>query len=287
MSPLTKIFVVLHVVLSMLLAAAVVTFVNTVDDYRQASDQTRAELVSAQTRAAEATSRLEAEQRRSAEAIEAVQRQLEQARQQVNRLQQEIADRDTRLAQLNSQLALASTDVTRLTEALNAAQRTQGVLQQQVAELRQIADQRQSQNVQLNTTVTDLQNRLDVTERERRFLAEQLTEAQQQVQRQAAALRDAGIAPAQIAAAGLRAGAPPIQGVVRATRTIAGVPYATISVGANDDVVRGMEFRVIAPNGDFLGTLIIDSVEQTESVGRLMGPRVADIGPGSQVRTQM
>jgi hypothetical protein len=156
-----------------------------------------------------------------------------------------------------------------------------------VAELRQVADQRQSQNVQLNTALTDLQNRLDVTERERRFLAEQLAEAQQQVDRQAAALRDAGIAPAQVAAAGVRGGAPPIQGVIRATRTIAGVPYATISVGSNDNVVRGMEFRVIAPNGDFLGTLVIDSVEQTEAVGRLMGPRVADVGPGSQVRTQL
>jgi heme A synthase len=56
LSPLTKIFVVLHVVLSMLLAAAVITFVNTVDDYRQASVQTKAELVSAQTRANEAIS---------------------------------------------------------------------------------------------------------------------------------------------------------------------------------------------------------------------------------------
>jgi len=53
-------------------------------------------------------------------------------------------------------------------------------------------------------------------------------------------------------------------------------------------VSKGMVFNVIdREQGDFLGYLEVDSVEPEEAVGRLTGPRVADIRPGSEVRTQL
>ena len=75
--------------------------------------------------------------------------------------------------------------------------------------------------------------------------------------------------------------------MIRSTRQIANLPYATISVGSSDNVAKGMEFKVIdRDQGKFLGTLTVDSVEPNESTGHLNGPRVGDIKPGTEVRTQ-
>ena len=67
-----------------------------------------------------------------------------------------------------------------------------------------------------------------------------------------------------------------INGVIRATQTIAGIKYATISVGSADAVRKGTRFRVLGgQNGNqFMGYLTVTSVEPHESVGRLEGPRV-------------
>ena len=51
MSPLTKLFVVLLVVLSLLMTASVVVFVNRVEDYRATSQTSKDELAAAQRRA--------------------------------------------------------------------------------------------------------------------------------------------------------------------------------------------------------------------------------------------
>ena len=128
-------------------------------------------------------------------------------------------------------------------------------------------------------------------ERERRYLAEQLTDAKGTVDRQSSMLREAGINPMMASAQGgaaARLGAPPINGVIRARREIAGVPYATISVGGNDGVAKGMEFKIIdRTSGNFLGILTVDSVESTEATGRLAGPKLTDVRPGVEVRTQI
>ena len=85
-----------------------------------------------------------------------------------------------------------------------------------------------------------------------------------------------GITPAQ-----------PINGVIRDKKVVNGVTFATISVGAQDQVTEDMLFNVIERNGDFLGYLRVDRVEPNEAIGRLEGPRVADMKPGDEVRTQL
>lgn len=59
-----------------------------------------------------------------------------------------------------------------------------------------------------------------------------------------------------------------LRGVVTARRNIAGIEYATISLGSSDGVVKGMRFRVVDQNS-FLGYLTIDAVEPREAVGHL------------------
>lgn len=287
MSPLTKLFVVLLVVLSLLLTAATVTFVNQVDNFRQDAELANQQLSAARQRNESLKAESEASVARAQEQGRLATTQLEQAKLRMNEIQQQAIEKDTQLGQARSQLAIQAADLTRLAEALKASEDTKSRLQEQLADLRGGNDKLVSQNAQLNQSVTDLTNRLEVTERERKFLAEQLAEAKNQVDRQGAMLRDAGISSQQLASATLR-GAPAINGVVRAVRPIAGIPYATISVGSADGVERGMEFKVVSrEGGDFLGILKVDSVELNEATGRLSGPRVNDIGPWANVKTQL
>jgi chromosome segregation ATPase len=218
-----------------------------------------------------------------------MQSQLTQANQQVLSVQQQLADRDVKSAQLQSQVAMQQADLSRLSEGLKASEATKAKLQEIVAEMRQEADKKTGEVAQLNTAVSDLTNKLEVTERERRYFQEQYAEAQSQNAKLSAAIKDAGVNVAQaVTDAGTRSGAPAINGIIREIRTIANMPYATISVGTADSVAKGMEFKIIdRAKGDFLGVLTVDSVEANEATGRLRGPHIADIKPGNEVRTQL
>jgi hypothetical protein len=293
LSPLTKVFVLLLVVLSLLLSAATVTFVNTLDNQRQAADLAR-QNYQAQIAAKDAALQDAASKEAQAEAAtQLAQNQVEQDKQQFNTFQKDIADRDVQLAEAKSQLAIQSADVTRLTEALKSAQDTNGHQQETIAQLRQSSDQAVQQSAQSSQQISDLTNRLEVTERERRFATEQLEEQRQQNQKLGSALQDMGRNPSEILASatvGTGAGAPKIDGVVREVRTIAGLPYATISVGSADNVAKGMQFNIVDHDtGNFLGKLTVDTVELNEATGRITGPsdKLAMIKPGVEVKTQL
>jgi septal ring factor EnvC (AmiA/AmiB activator) len=286
LSPLTKIFVILLVIFSLLLTAGTVVFVNTQTVTASSLKAAQAAADAQSAAAARAQADLTAEKARSDESTRTLMAQIETMKNNQNRAAQEIADRDVKLAAAAADKAMTAANIASLTEALKASEDSRSKQQEQLASLRTTSDQIQSQNAQLNTQINDLTNKLDVTERDRRFLAEQLAESKQQGEKMGAALKDANI-DINAVTAGTKAGAPAITGVIRSTRQIANLPYATISVGSSDNVAKGMEFRVIDRDaGKFLGTLTVDSVEPNESTGHLAGPRVQDIKPGTEVRTQ-
>ena len=288
MSFLTKLFVVMAVILSLLLTAATIVYVNKDDFNRQALEQTRAQLVAAQENARRAEDRATAAQQNATAIQQQANAQATAASDALTRADQKISQLNVDLAKSSSQAAAQQLDISRLTEALNASQAMSNRMTEEVARLRGTNDQLVQQSSELNASVSDLTNKLEVTERERRNLAEQLTQASAEVDRLTRVARGAGLTPAQEEIAAQRSGLPAINGVVRDRRTIAGNEYATISVGSADGVQRGMEFKVIdRQSGNFLGSLIVDSVEPQEATGRLFGPNVAQIRPGVEVRTQL
>lgn len=285
MSPLTKVFVILLVVLSLLLTAASVTFVYTIDDYRAGNERLKEEVQRlnasvASREAAAASAQQASEARLNAAAVRVAQLEGEvrSGQQQATQLNGRIAAMELEKRQLDAQLASEKSKA----DALVASNDR---LFQQVMEFRTLADTRIKQIAELNQSVSDLTNKLAVTERERRFLAEQLADAQNRLDRADAVFRQFNI-PSE--AASVKVMAPDIRGVIRARRDIAGVPYATISVGGRADVARGMEFSVIDRNsGEFLGTLTIEAVEPNEAIGRLSGEKIDRVQPGNEVRTQL
>jgi peptidoglycan hydrolase CwlO-like protein len=286
--PLTKILVALVVLLAIIQTAATVVFVNRVD---VTSEKVKRLEEDSKARAATITSlqsQLADAQGQIGTVRQQAQAEVAAAQQQVVTLQQQLADRSQRLAESGSEVALGVVERTRLTEALKAAQDTQGKQAEVITELRKFYDELTRKVADLNTANADLTNRLEVTERERRFLQEQNAELQNQSNRATAALKDAGVAvPSPTQAVGVGAGAPPINAVIREVRTIANVPYATVSAGKADKVIPGMQFTILDASGNFLGFLVIDTVEPNEALGRLTGPRVTDIRAGNDARTRL
>ena len=292
MSPLTKLFVVLLVVLSLLQTAAVVVYVNKEDSLRQSAIQMEERLRARETELTQAREAMTAAQQNLVLVQQESNARSNQAAKDIINAQQQAADLSVQLAKAASSNAAQQLDISRLTEGLKASQDTTSRLTTEVTRLRGANDQLVRQTSELNSTVSDLSNRLDVTERERKVLAEQLTEAQGQTQRLGSMLQQNNISPNQGGAAqgGQRAPvtAPPITGVVQEVKTIANMPYATISVGSADQVAPGMEFRIINQNtGDYLGSLVVDSVTPNQSTGKITGPKVGDVRRGVEVRTQL
>ena len=277
MSPLTKLFVVLQVILSIALTAGIVVYVSREDVQLQQKNALANQLAQAQSeRDAASASASAARENANAIQLQSAQ-QVDQMSRQLTAAQQQIADLNVQLAQARANGATQELQITRLTEGLNASQRTTEALNQSVAQLRTSSDQAVRQTAEMGQRISELTAMYDTTERQRRQLAEELAEIQQRQGAVSDSNRQGSQTPQ----------APPINGVVRNRRNIAGVEYATISVGSADDVAKGMQFRVIdRDSGQFLGMLTVEAVEPNEASGRLSGPRVADIRPGVEVRTQ-
>ena len=287
MSPLTKLFVSMLIVLSLLTTAATVVYVNKEDVQKTALANTQAQLQAAQGAAQAARDELTAAQQNLTNVQAAANQAAQAATTDINNRQQQLSQLQVDLAKASSQQATQQLDISRLTEALNASQASSTALQTEVARLRTNNDNLVRQASDLNGSVSDLTARLEVTERERRLLAEQLTQAGTENQRLGMIIKNANISTDQANVIAQRSG-PSINGVIRDVRVIAGRPYATISVGSADGVRQNMEFKILdRAGGNFLGTLVVDSVEPNEATGRLDGPKVAEIRPGVEARTQL
>ncbi len=287
MSPLTKLFVVLLVVLSLLQTAAVVVYVNKEDMSRNAHQATLAELEARRNELEQARQAATAAQQNLTTVQQEANSRSSKADTQIAGAQRDVANLNVQLAQAASDKAAQQLEIGRLTESTKSASETLALLNGEVTKLRTRNDQLVRESSDLDSRVSDLSNKLDVTERERKFLAEQLTEAQTQTQKLGAQLKGAGIGPDQATAAAQRSG-PPIAGVVREVKDIAGMKYATISVGSADQVAPGMEFKIINKNtNDYLGSMVVDSVTPNESTGKITGPHVDQIRNGVEARTQL
>jgi hypothetical protein len=275
------------VVLSLLTTAGTIVYINKEDVQKTALANTQAQLQAAQSAAQAARDELTAAQQNLQNVQQQANTQAQAATTELNNRQAEVSKLNVELAQAQSRQATQQLDISRLTEAHNASQATTTALNTEVARLRTNNDQLVRQAADLNTSVSDLTARLEVTERERRLLAEQLTQANGENQRLSMIIKNANISTGEQGRIAQRSG-PAINGVIRDVRMIAGRPYATVSVGSADGVARGMEFKILdRAGGNFLGTLIVDSVEPNEATGQVQGPRVAEVRPGVEVRTQL
>ena len=82
--------------------------------------------------------------------------------------------------------------------------------------------------------------------------------------------------------------ADPIEGTVRETRVVNGVVYVSLSVGSDEGITRGMRLRVYGGRAsqEVLGTVEVTAVDPEESIGRVKGPRAAEVREDDRVSSR-
>lgn len=293
MSPLTKLFVVLLVLVSIILTAGVVTFVNKLDPIQKNLATATAKAKAAEDTARQRDSQVETLTAQLAAANAAAAASAQTLTNQVQTLRAQIEDRDAQIASNKQAIATLTSANSSQSAALAASEDSKTKLSEQVVALRKDTDERLRQIADLNTRVSTLVAQNSVLERERRNLSEQVVDLQGRGERLGKLIRDLGGNEAQIAGStptGTTYGAPAINGVIRARRTIAGKEYATISIGSQDQVIKGMEFKILdKETGSFLGVLTVDVVDANEAMGQIVADptNLAQIKAGNVVKTQI
>lgn len=293
MSTLTKIFVVLLVVLSLILSAGLIVFVNRQENFKIAAEDAKKQLMAAQNQTALVNTEIAKVQAQSAALAAELANQISALKGQIHAGEEEVAKRDATINDLQQNQVQSAASIASITQALQVAQKTIKAQDDNLGQIRTSDDKLQKQVVEDSNRITELTNSLEVTTKQSRFMGEQNTQLQQQLAVANEALHKYGISPTgTINPAGGAINTTPtinINGVVREFKNINGVPYATISLGTADQVTRGMEFKVIDPaHNQFLGYLTVDNVQDHESTGHLTGPNVSQVRPNvSEVRTQL
>lgn len=285
MSALTKVFVVLLVVLSLLLAAASVTFLNTIPSYNTEIEGLNAALTAARTATNQAQATAAAQTQGLQNQLNEVTAQLTDAQQQITSLRTDLDNAEAEQAALQTQLASAQSTAAISSRALAANQAILNQLQDQIGTLRTESNTALTEAAQLQRRLTQAENELLYAERYLRNAQEQGTEQQSRIDQLERLVTSLGGTLDS-----LESVTPNVNGVIVDRTTIgsgqAGRPYATISVGREDDVRPGNEFAVFQQgSGEFLGFIRIEVVDDSEAFGLLTGPNVGQIASGDTIRT--
>jgi len=291
LSALTKIFIVLLVVCSLLSSAAIVVFVNRQEEFRKLADAKEALLASEKLAAANARQDFTKEQQKTSELIKTINSNEAQAQDKLNAADQKSKEQALEIAKLGTDIATVKVDNANLVKTVEITDQSNKDYQAETNKLRQEVVSLADKNKDLNVAFTELKSQNDALENNSRRLQETLVATTAERDRALEAYKARfGASPE----AAVTVAAPPVEirGVVKSVETVENQKFATISVGSSDNVAKGMKFNVInTASGDFLGILTVISVQPTEAVGKIEGPepKVSQIkpAPGVEVRTQL
>jgi len=286
LSALTKLFIVLLVVCSLLLTAALVVFVNQHESYVTAINKHK-DRIEQLTRDKNALgNQISAAKDEVSHYATEMAKAKADAQKKIDDLTAAARTMDVENNKLTARISVLDASVTDLTNALKLSQAAIGDLQKRYDSLIADADKIRTNNAELAGANADFQKRLDVLERERRLLVEQMTQLKKDFDLARAQLQEHNIPLESVTAK--KVPAPNLKGVIREKQAGSdGVVYATISLGSADQVKKGMQFYVISQSMEFLGKITIETVDTGESFGRLEGPRIADVQKDCQVLSQL
>jgi hypothetical protein len=286
LSVLTKLFVVLLVVCSLLLSAATVVFVNRVDAFGTMLTAANAKLKTKSAEAADLTTAVSDARAANQNLQNELTAERGKATAEANAKDAEVLNLKAAVAELNKEKQVATASVKGMEDLARATQEENKALQGLLADLRTKNDTLLQQNGELNTALSKSTNDNMALDKALRLAQEQLVETKNHAAPAGggAGAGGAGGVDASTAAASANAD---IKGVVRKVDVIGGKKYATISVGSADNVAKGMKFNVInRSTGEFLGYLTVQTVEPNEAMGQLEG-KVDKVQPNVEVRTQL
>jgi hypothetical protein len=283
-SVMTKLFVVLLIICSLLLTAATVVFVNRTEDFHKQATFAETRMLAAQRDKEAAQRDADAARARETEAIATSNGKVSDLQARMQTLTQNLSAADAEINDLKAKGAVDKATITEQAAGLKTMAQNISDVGTRNQSLTAESDKLRLANADYVGSNTDLTKRLEEAERERRFLNEQLNQARTDLARAQGATQNAGARP------GVKPppATPELRGVVRNVKTDEGRTYATISLGSQQKVEKGMEFSVVDQNeGTFLGKFIVDSVDPDSSFGRLEGPRVQNVRQDNLVLSRL
>lgn len=272
MSILTRIFVVLVMVLSVLLVALQIPQSVNVDTFKTQYLNERAARMMADANAANREKDLSS-------IIDAHNQNIAQFKQEVARLESQINVLTTQLQDRQAQvisLQNANADVrgrlARLSAALEQGAKINEMLQNEIVDRRTKMLDLQTKNTALIDSQRDLMVQVETLERRVRLDQELMADMEKQIE-------DLGQKVQQTAVSTPAPGAPdrpagpidsiiPIRGVVTDVQTINDEVFIAINVGRNDKVREGMRF-LVHTGGTYLGDAVVTKVDQNSAAGRM------------------
>jgi len=292
LSILTKIFVVLVTLLSVVLVALIVPFVAKVEDYRsqlQQAEQVRTNaLATARLRQAEISALKDKENERFT-ALTA----------EIAKLTGDLAkvEEDLAIAKANYQSAQAGkakddANIARLTAAHEQFAAITAGLQDELTQRREQAVKLETASLQLKDRNFALESQLDALTREVRKLRENMTQLAERnteletiFERLDPTVKQDLLNRDQDATASRPVFMPQtkIAGKITEVEQIDDETFVEVNVGSNDGVEANMKFWVHRA-GQYLGTLVITRVDANAAAGRMMFTE-QDISGGDEVLT--
>jgi uncharacterized phage infection (PIP) family protein YhgE len=290
LNTLTKLFVVLLVITSILTAAASVVFVSRVQPMQALLDVQKATVESMRSKAEAANAAYEREHASVDAANARTDAVTKENADAIRNLQTQLDSANTTIAQLQAEKAGRDSTVNTLTSGVSEATATMNKLMEQVTNLRASNDKLVKTNEDFSRRNSELNAQVESIGSQQANAEEQLATSKENEQKLAAYVKAHGGSPDDIITESnpYGPGAPAISGVVREKSVINGKTWVTINVGSADGVAKGMKFYVLN-GGQFLGIVTVDTVDSNDAIGMLEGDaaKISQVRAGNDVRTQI
>lgn len=270
MSALTKAFVVLTTVLSVLLVALVVPFVARTQNFQdQITSLEQQRLVAQQT-----ARQRQLDLQNVADQLAAQQQQFQTQAQdlatQITHLQTQLQDERAKSATERAQLADLRASLTRLAAAAEQDAALLKTLREELKSARgELVDVR-GRNIQLADRGVELQSQLEAYGREVRRLSERMVALQEEATTLRGVVESHPELREQVASGNARpVQAPEVRGEVTGVQKAGDTTLVSVDLGSSDGLEEGNRLMV-ARGQQYLGTLQIETVRERESAGRMV-----------------
>jgi hypothetical protein len=289
---LTRLFVILLVVVSMLNAAATVVFVNKEGATAEANDALTAKNNSLARERDDAvnelgTARAKLEEQQELSASEAT-----TAQTRLDSMSADLASKDADNKQLLRNNQAQEANLQGLDAQLAIALETNKQDMQTLNDLRDTNAKLLDSQAETDAALARQRELADTNSRQVEYLSEQLKKSEDKNKAYAAVIEEHHLSVPTEGVTPLTFSGPTVSGIVQDKQAINGVTYVTISVGKSDNVQPGMEFRIVdssAQPPQFLGIVTVTEVQSDTSIGRLRADNgLADhVGKGDEVTSDM
>ena len=267
MNTLTKTFVLLQLVLALVLSVLVILFADKQQNYRsQVATSQKAQIV-----AQAMTSQLQqANTNLQTQLTAALQAGAEKAGRLNNTIlnvQSKLADDQTTIAQLRvakSQLQTSITDLTSTVSSLNKQVAGENAI---LNTMRPKLLTYVNQNAELGRRITELTNERNVARQTIQVLQESVASLHRRMSKMEVAARTSS--PTSSALSTAVAGVPTsvqVNGTVMKVASYNGHTYVSASLGTRDGVGKGTRLTIYS-NGRYIGDVVVQKADATESVG--------------------